>query len=382
MASEDPTEFDAEIARLLARRIARLAEAGASSARREAREAGLPEAASREGVPAFLWRAVEEGTAAAAATSPSHAKTTEPRRVTIVGKRGVTGSFFAARLEAAGHEVSGFGRAGWGNEAEHLLVEADLVIVSVPVERTVEIIGRAAPHMRLEAVLADVTSVKTPAFRAMMDSHPGPVVGLHPMFGPGVESFLSQTVVVCHGRGGEAYRWLLDLIEDEGGRLVVSTPEEHDRIMVAVQAIRHFSTLCLGRFLAEEGVDLARSREFASPIYRLEADFVGRMFAQDAGLYVEIMLATPERREAIGRLASTYARLAEIAERGDRGALVSEFERAREALGPETARSLEESNRVIEAFGRMLARGSTELAEVRGGQAARDDGRAKGDENR
>jgi prephenate dehydrogenase/chorismate mutase/prephenate dehydrogenase len=355
MASEDLAEIDAELARLLARRIARLAEAGGSSAGREALETGLPEALSREGVPAFLWRAVEEGTAAAAATSRSHAKTTEPRRVTIVGRRGVTGSFFAARLEAAGHEVSGFGRAGWGNEAEGLLAGADLVIVSVPVERTVEIVERAAPHMRADAVLADVTSVKAPAFRAMMDSHPGPVVGLHPMFGPGVETFLSQTVVVCHGRCGEAYRWLLDLIEDEGGRLVVSTPEEHDRIMVAVQAIRHFSTLCLGRFLAEERVDLARSREFASPIYRLEADFVGRMFAQDAGLYVEIMLATPERRKAIGRLASTYAGLAEIAGRGDRGSLVAEFEMTREALGPETARSLDESNRVIEAFGRMLA---------------------------
>lgn len=275
-------------------------------------------------------------------------------RVTIIGKRGVIGSFFARRLAAAGHEVAGFGSKGW-DEAPDLLARADLVIVSVPIDRVVEIVSRAAPMLSAEATLADVTSVKAPAFEAMMKNHAGPVVGLHPMFGPGVETFAEQTVVVCHGRRQDRYRWLLDLMAADGARLVEATPEEHDRIMIAVQALRHFVTMALGRFLVEEGVDLARSLEFASPVYRLELDFIGRLFAQDSKLYTEIMLATPERREAIARLGRSFAKLAALAESGDADAVAAEFERVKAALGGETARALEESNEVIRMFGEVLA---------------------------
>ena len=265
------------------------------------------------------------------------------------------GSFFASRLEAYGHRVSGTGRAGWGGELEPLLKGADLVIVSVPMDRVEEIVRRAARHMRPEAALADVTSVKRGPCAAMMDAHPGPVLGLHPMFGPGVKTFLSQIVVVCPGRGENECRWLIDLMEADGARPVRSTPEEHDRMMIAVQAVRHFATVAMGVFLAREGVDVARSLDFASPVYRLEIDMLGRLFAQDAWLYVDIMTATEERKAAITRLAETYARLAEVVSRGDRDALIAEFDSVKAGLGPEAARALEESNRIIEAFAAVLA---------------------------
>ena len=276
------------------------------------------------------------------------------RRVTIIGKRGVIGSFFARRLEAAGHDVAGFASKGW-DEAPALLARAELVIVSVPIDRVVGVVERAAPMLAPDATLADVTSVKAPAFEAMMRCHAGPVVGLHPMFGPGVETFAAQTVVVCHGRGRESYEWLLRSMAADGARLVEAAPEEHDRMMVAVQAVRHFVTMALGRFFVAEGVDLAKSLEYASPVYRLELDFVGRLFAQDAGLYSEIMLATPERREALARLGKSFAALAELAEAGDREAIISEFGKVKAAFGPETTRALEESNEVIRAFSEMLA---------------------------
>ncbi len=340
-------DIDRELARLLKLRIARLVE-----------DSGADPAIPNEQIAPVL-RSVVDGTVAAAKAIRPQAKMNEPppRRCVVIGKRGVTGSFFADRLAAFGHDVTGFGHAGWGNEAEPLLARADLVLVSVPIDRVAEIVRRAASHMRPDAVLADVTSVKREAFAAMMDAHAGPVVGLHPMFGPGVRTFLSQIVVVSGGRGGESYRWLIDLMRADGARLVESTPAEHDRMMIAVQAARHFLTMTMGAFLTAEGVDVARSLDFASPVYRLEIDMVGRLFAQDAPLYVDIMLASPERREAIGRLAETCGELARLAKAADREGLIAAFGRTREALGRETARALAESDRVIEAFGTILAAG-------------------------
>ena len=97
-------DLDRELARLLAERIRTLAETGDSDAPEEG-------AACPEGIPAPLWRGIVAGTAAAAADArPKELADTAPRDVVIVGRRGIMGSFFASRLEAYGHKVSGTGR--------------------------------------------------------------------------------------------------------------------------------------------------------------------------------------------------------------------------------------------------------------------------------
>ena len=277
--------------------------------------------------------------------------------MTVIGGRGQMGRFFVEQLSSSGHYVDILGRDDWGN-ARQLLVKADLVIVSVPIEQTVPIIEKAARYLTASTTLADVTSIKTPIVQAMLDRHPGPVLGLHPMFGPGIDSFLSQNVVVCPGRQQQSYQWFLDFIASRGGKLIWCTPQEHDRMMVIVQAIRHFSTFGLGVFLAEEEIDLSRTLEFASPLYRMQLDLVGRLFAGDASLYLNVM-SLVERPQVISRLAATYSRLAELIEKGDRAASIEEFEVASSFFGQETCRALEESNYMIDSLSRLLAANET-----------------------
>lgn len=259
---------------------------------------------------------------------PTH---TKPQRVTIIGGGGMMGRFFTKQLSAIGHEVKILESNDW-QQAGQLLGDANLVLVSVPIECTVDAIRSAAKYITPTTALADITSIKVPVVEAMLDYHSGPVMSLHPMFGPSVESFSSQNVVVCLGRHFEAFQWLLDLIKTEGGKLIFSTPNEHDQMMTIVQAIRQFSTFSLGLFLANEGIDLNRSWDFSSPSYRQELEMVGRLFAQSAPLIVDIMLATPERRETIAKLASTYNRLALLIMQGDRETLIQELQAARKLL--------------------------------------------------
>ena len=279
----------------------------------------------------------------------------KPKRVTIVGGNGLMGRFLADRLKHFGHEVRLFGRKDW-ERAETFFTDADLVIVGVPIGRTLEVIGQLAPFLKGRVPLADITSLKTPYVRAMLERHAGPVLGLHPMFGPGVKSFLAQRVIACEGRAREQFDWFLRLIAEDGGQVVWATPEEHDRMMTIVQAVRHFAGMALGYFMSQEGLDLGKSLEFASPVYRLELDIVGRLFAQDPGLYADIMLATPERREAIGRMARTCGELAEVVGRGDRAELIERFENTQRFFGPEAGRSLEESAYLIDVLSERLAR--------------------------
>ncbi|MEH2024983.1 bifunctional chorismate mutase/prephenate dehydrogenase [Nostoc sp.] len=351
MLPEKLKKIDQQLIDLLGKRIAVLAES--QSICLEEQITNFAFSLVQAGVPESMWKNLVIGTSAGASAFSPPAKT-KPQRVTLVGGRGMMGHFFEQKLSAAGHYVSILDQGDW-EQAESLLEKVDLVLVCVPIEYTIEVIHKLAKYLSPTTALADIASIKTPILLTMLEQHSGPVMGLHPMFGPGIRSFLSQKVVVCSGRGDDAFQWLLDLIENDGGKLIMSTPEEHDQMMMAVQAIRNFKTFSLGVFLAEEDIDIRRSLDFSSPIFRLEIDIVGRLFTQSAPLIVDIMLATSERREAIKRLAITYNRLAQLVIQNDRDTLIGEFKAAHSFLGEEMNSAVEESTHVIDTLSTLLA---------------------------
>ncbi len=264
--------------------------------------------------------------------SSSSTNNVAPQKITIIGGCGRMGRFFTNQLAIAGHTVSILENEDW-DRADELLGSADLVMVSVPIEWTTEVIKRAAQYLIPTTVLCDITSLKVEPVQAMLDHHSGSVMGLHPMFGPNVKSFVGQKVIVCPGRNEESFQWLLELIQNRGGEVIVCTPEEHDRMMVIIQATRHFSRFSVGVFLAQEKVDIERSLLMSSSSYRQEIEIIQRLFTQNPNLCVDIMLATPERCQAIARLADTYNRLAMLVARKDREGLIKEFETSTNFFG-------------------------------------------------
>jgi prephenate dehydrogenase len=345
-------QIDQAIIELLRDRLSVLADSNPISL--EQQQLNCQSLLSQAGVPEALWQSIVVGCMAALTQPVIEPKATGGHHVTVVGGRGMMGRLFSARLMAAGHHVSVLEYDNWDN-AEQLLADAELVLVCVPIKSTVAVIRNIAQYLSPTTVLADIASIKVPIVEAMLDVHEGPVLGLHPMFGPGIESFLAQKVVVCPGRQIDTCQWVLDWIEQDGGELIYCTAQEHDQMMVTVQAIRHFFTLSLGVFLAEEGVDVRRSLDFASPIYRMEINMISRLFAQDGSLYTDIMLASEERRHAIARLVNTCSRLANFLTCEDRPAIIAEFEAAREVYREESDRALNETNHLINALSSFLA---------------------------
>lgn len=252
----------------------------------------------------------------------------QQRQVTVVGGRGRMGRFFYSYLSQAGHQVNVLEHSDW-EQAEELLA-VDLVLVCVPIGCTIETIGKLSRYLSPTTALADITSIKAPIVKAMLEDHQGPVMGLHPMFGPGIDSFLAQKVVICPGRQDTAFQWFLELMHGDGAELIYATPTEHDRMMTTVQSIRNFNTLGFGVLLSQEGVEIGRSLDFASPMYRQQIAMVQRLFVQSAPLIVDIILATPERRAAIARLGNVYCQLAQLVQQGDREALIGEFQAAQD----------------------------------------------------
>ncbi|MBU0463748.1 MAG: bifunctional chorismate mutase/prephenate dehydrogenase, partial [Proteobacteria bacterium] len=158
-------------------------------------------------------------------------------RVLIIGGDGQMGQFFASLFHKSGYEVRILEKKDW-NKVKQLCENIDLALLCVPIEKTCDIIEEIAPFLGPNTILADLTSIKAKPLEKMLDAHPGPVTGLHPLFGPDSGSLDKQIVIVTPGRDSDRCQWLVDQMTLWGAVIVPCSAKEHDEIMEIVQALR------------------------------------------------------------------------------------------------------------------------------------------------
>jgi chorismate mutase/prephenate dehydrogenase len=268
-------------------------------------------------------------------------------RVLIVGGRGGMGSLMARWFAQSDYAVRILDADDWPQVAE-LTRDLDLALLAVPIALTSAVARQLGPHLPPRCVLADITSLKREPLRAMLEAHAGPVVGLHPLFGPSTVTMDRQIVAVSPGRTGGACQWLLDQLAVWGNVLVETPAEEHDHLMGIVQALRHFATFAFGEFLCSRQVPISRTLDLCSPIYRLELGMVGRLFAQSPALYAEIIFASPERRALLRDYIESLSRHLEMVDRGDKPAFIEQFRKVADWFGPFSEQAMRESTFLID----------------------------------
>lgn len=272
--------------------------------------------------------------------------TDEPKEILVVGGRGGMGSLYASVLKKSKHHVHIIDQGDW-DKLDDIADNLDLAIVSVPIRVTDEVIKKLTPSLKEDTVLVDFTSNKTGPLQTMLDEHSGPVIGLHPMHGPDVHNLSKQLLVICRGRRAEAGQWFLDQCELWGMRLLEADPEKHDHVMNMVQGLRHFVALLHGSFMKEYDLKPEDILQFSSPIYRAELMMTGRIFAQNAELYADIVLSSEERRQLILKFFAHHSTLAELVKKGDKDAFVEEFESITDFFGDFAPQALRESEYLI-----------------------------------
>lgn len=276
-------------------------------------------------------------------------KTVNPaiKKIVIVGGTGKLGGLFARFLRQSGYAVQALGREDWAN-AEQILADTDVVIVCVPINQTLATIERLKPYLTENMLLTDLTSVKRQPLEKMLEVHQGAVLGLHPMFGPDIASMAKQVVVRCDGRYPERYQWLLEQIQMWGAKIFQVDAAEHDHSMTYIQALRHFATFAFGLHLSKQPVNLANLLALSSPIYRLELAMIGRLFAQDGGLYADIIMDKPQNLAVIESLKQTYADSLAFFEKGDKEGFIQAFEEVKHWFGDYSDLFMKESRQLLQ----------------------------------
>ncbi len=200
-------------------------------------------------------------------------------KVVITGRNRITGESVSKKLGV-----------DYSQDNLEAASDADVVVISLPIDVTTDIIKEIGPHMKIGSLLLDVTSVKEEPSRIMHEyaAEGVEVLPCHPMFGPRIRSLDGQVVVLTPVKTGKWYDKILKFLESENARVIVTTPEVHDRMMSIVQGLTHFAYISIAATIEKLDIDVKESRKFASPIYSLMLDTIARITAQNPYLVYSI----------------------------------------------------------------------------------------------
>ncbi|MEN9214347.1 MAG: prephenate/arogenate dehydrogenase [Gloeomargarita sp. DG02_4_bins_56] len=175
----------------------------------------------------------------------------------IVGL-GLIGGSLALDWRQGGHRITGVSRRAatitlaqergiidHGGTELSLLASCEVVVLCVPVVQLVQTAELVCPHLRADAILTDVGSVKAPVVQAITPLWPG-FIGGHPLAGTAAQGiaaaqaqlFRQRPYVLTPTPGTHAPQLarLQTLIQELGAHLLVCDPHHHDR---AVAWISH-----------------------------------------------------------------------------------------------------------------------------------------------
>ncbi|MDT0594690.1 bifunctional chorismate mutase/prephenate dehydrogenase [Glaciecola petra] len=266
-------------------------------------------------------------------------------KVVVVGGEGALGKLLVNLFANSDYHTLSLDKDAWAKRAS-ILADADLVIMAVPINLTNDLI-KQLPSLPDNCVLADVTSIKKEPLEAMLNVHAGPVVGLHPMFGPDAPGMIKQVVVVCEGRYPDKYQWLIEQMTVWGAQIYQTNADKHDNAMAFIQVMRHFNTFVYGQHLAQENPELSELIAFSSPIYRLEFAMVGRLFAQAPALYADIIFNNRANVDLLERFHLRFGEALNLLKHNEKSSFIEAFEDVQAWFGDYAKTCLKDSKQML-----------------------------------
>ncbi|NPE27549.1 prephenate dehydrogenase [Methanococcoides sp. SA1] len=294
-------------------------------------------------------------------------------KMLIIGGTGEMGKWFTKFFTGHGYEVVVWGSSGKTEIAKQMGVEfasdlddtirtSDVVIITVPIDITADVIRETAPKMKAGSLLMDLTSIKAEPVKAMRETAAKGVeiLGTHPMFGPSIPTLQGQIVIMSPTKG-RCEKWfpiMRNLFEENGAHIEIIKPEEHDKFVSVVQGLTHFAYITIGNTFKSLDFDVNMSRRFMSPVYEIMVDFVGRILGQNPYLYAHIQMQNEQVLKVHETFISECNILSEIVREQDSEAFCNKMTEAA-AHFKDTPSALHRSDKLINAkiseFEEMIA---------------------------
>jgi prephenate dehydrogenase len=237
--------------------------------------------------------------------------------VGIIGGTGRMGSWLAHLLTRQGMCVISAGRRT-ELTPEQVAKQCQVIVISVPIAETTDMIRRIGPMVHEDGLLMDLTSLKKAPLESMLTFCRAGVVGTHPLFGPEDVHQNNRTVVLCPGRGEQWQTWIRDVFHKSGLKTLIMDPCEHDRVMALVQGVSHLSALALAVAMQESGMARDEILACSTLSFHSSQDRITRLLKDSSELLADIQMQNPQAAKMREGFIKAVHELARLIDNGDR----------------------------------------------------------------
>jgi prephenate dehydrogenase len=220
--------------------------------------------------------------------------------ITIIGSNGGMGSLLKQRFQSKGHNVYCCDKPLEEGLLSEAIPNSEIILLAIPLEAFGEVLKRLQPYLQYSSILMDICSVKMQPLKLMLNTHSGPVVGTHPLFGPTPDAATPLRVALTYGRDKNSLQTVHQLLEHSGLLPFQTTAEKHDRALAFIQGLNFVTTLAyLAAFSNEQEIS-----EFLTPSFYRRLQAAQKMLTEDAQMFQTLFEANPFSQDAVRQFRS------------------------------------------------------------------------------
>lgn len=238
------------------------------------------------------------------------------KRALVIGGKGKMGRWFAEFLDSQGFTVEIADPAGplegyahrpdWQSDD----LSHDVIVVATPLGITAAILEQLARH-RPPGLVFDIGSLKTPlrAGIAALQQAGVRVASLHPMFGPDTDLLSGRHIIHVDLGHPETVADAQRLFASTMAEQVVTTLDDHDRLIAYVLGLSHAINIAFFTALADSGEAAPRLARLSSTTFDAQLAVASLVAGESPALYFEIQALNQYGGESLAALADAVLRL-------------------------------------------------------------------------
>ena len=238
------------------------------------------------------------------------------RRALVIGGAGKMGRWFVEFLASQGFAIEIADPAGvpgahklradWQSDD----LSHEVIVVATPLGITAAILEQLARH-RPPGLVFDIGSLKTPLRAGLAALHGAGVrvSSLHPMFGPDTDLLSGRHVIHVDVGRPDAVTDAQSLFASTMAEQVVTTLDDHDRLIAYVLGLSHAINIAFFTALADSGEAAPRLARLSSTTFDAQLAVASLVAGESPALYFEIQALNQYGGESLAALADAVGRL-------------------------------------------------------------------------
>jgi len=256
-----------------------------------------------------------------------------------------------ARNHEKGRNVANKANVKYIESNTELASISDILVISVPINHTSDVIREVAGFMKEGSLMVDVTSIKEEPLKTMSEAVPENVeyIPTHPIFGPRTTELDNQVIVLTPDKKGKWFDKVYNYLSSKNMRVIITSAEKHDFMMSIVQILTHFSFISTTSAIEKLKVDIKETEDYESPIYNLMIDVIARISAQNPYLTYNIQTMNENGPKIRNTFVEAVSELRDVINNGDDEKFVSIVEKSVDHMG-DVSDALGRSDKAIRAL--------------------------------